>query len=131
MALAENNRAPTDDPAGRHEPAMVRSAMLLEYSGRFLALFEYAAMLRLAVWLSLIGAIFLPFGMADAGAPLSWPLGLLFWMIKLAALTSALVLFEALIGRLRVFQVPAVLAGATLLGWLAVVFLLVSRGYGA
>ncbi len=131
VALAENGRAPADDPAGRQELAMVQNALPLEYSGRFLALFEYAAMLRLAVWLSLIGALFLPFGMADAGMVLTWPLGLLSWLIKLAGFAGALVLFEIFVGRVRIFQVPAVLAGATLLGFLAVVFLLVSRGLGA
>ena len=131
VALVENGRAPADDPAGQQEPAMVRSAMLLEYSGRFLALLEYAAMLRLALWLSLIGAIFLPFGMAEARTLPSWPLGLVSWAIKLTVLIGALALFEGFIGRVRVLQVPAFLASATLLGFLAIVFLFVSRGFGA
>ena len=131
VALAENGRLPADDPAGQRELAMVQNAMLLEYSGRFLALFQYAAMLRLAVWLSLLGAIFCPFGMAEAGAVLSWPLGILSWLVKLAVLVAALALFEVSAARLRVFRVPAFLAGAALLGFLAVAFLFIGRGLGA
>src|SRR6185295_3872951 len=67
VAIAENARVPVDNPATHLELTMVHEAMILEYSGRHLALMEAAAMLKLVLYLSLIACIFLPFGMAVAG----------------------------------------------------------------
>lgn len=127
VALTETGRIPTDNPAGHLELAMVHEAMLLEYSGRFLLLFEYAAMLRLLVWMDLIGTIFMPFGMARADDILSWPGGLLLWLIKLGGMAVLLSLFEISTAKMRVFRVPEFLGGAMLLGILAGVFLFVAE----
>lgn len=117
-------------PGGQNELAMVHKAMALEYSGRFLLLLDYAAMLRLLLWMDLIGTIFLPFGMARADAILSWPGGLLLWGIKLAGMAGALALYEVSRARLRLFRVPEFLGGAMLLGILAGVFLFVTLKAG-
>ena len=72
VALAENGRIPIDNPTTHLELTMVHEAMILEYSGRHLALIEWAAALKLTMYLSLIACIFFPFGMAqgsDAGLP--------------------------------------------------------------
>ncbi|WP_298216999.1 respiratory chain complex I subunit 1 family protein [Acidocella sp.] len=130
VALTESGRIPADNPAGHLELAMVHEAMLLEYSGRLLALAEYAAMLRLLAWMNLIGAIFLPFGMARAGALLSWPGGLLLWAGKLVLMAAALCLFEVSRAKMRVFRVPEFLGAALLLGMLASVFLFVAARIG-
>jgi formate hydrogenlyase subunit 4 len=131
VALTETGRIPTDNPSGHLELAMVHEAMSLEYSGRFLLLLEYAAMLRLLLWLDLIGTIFFPFGMARADAILSWPGGLILWVIKLGAMTGLLALFEISTAKMRVFRVPEFLGGAMLLGILAVVFLFVASRIGS
>lgn len=123
LALAENGRLPADDPAAPHELGMAREALLLEYSGRYLALFRYSACLRLMAWFCLIGTLFLPFGLARADSPLTWPLGLLCWGIKLAAFAAALALLEVSVTRLRLFRVPGFLGAALLLGLLSAVFL--------
>jgi len=130
VALTETGRIPTDNPSGHLELAMVHEAMLLEYSGRFLLLLEYAAMLRLLLWLDLIGTIFFPFGMARADAVLTWPGGLVLWVIKLGAMAGLLALFEISTAKMRVFRVPEFLGGAMLLGILAVVFLFVASRIG-
>ena len=131
VALTETGRIPTDNPAGHLELAMVHEAMLLEYSGRFLLLFEYAAMLRLMVWMCLIGTVFFPFGMARAGEILSWPGGLVLWAGKLGVMAVALSLFEVGTAKMRVFRVPEFLGVAMLLGVLAGVFLFVAARIGA
>ena len=131
VALTETGRIPTDNPSGHLELAMVHEAMLLEYSGRFLLLFEYAAMLRLMVWMCLIGTVFFPFGMARAGEILSWPGGLLLWAGKLGVMAVALSLFEIGTAKMRVFRVPEFLGVAMLLGVLAGVFLFVAARIGA
>jgi formate hydrogenlyase subunit 4 len=126
VALTETGRLPADNPAGHLELGMVHEAMLLEYSGRYLALFQYTACLRLLVWFCLIGTIFVPFGMAQAGAILSWPLGLLSWAVKLLGLAAALSLLEVCTAKMRVFRVPEFLGVALLLGLLSAIFLFVA-----
>ncbi len=67
VALAENARIPVDNPATHLELTMVHEAMVLEYSGRHLAMIELAAALKLLLYVSLIGCIFLPWGIAHHG----------------------------------------------------------------
>ena len=129
VAVAENARIPVDNPATHLELTMVHEAMLLESSGRHLALWEAQAALRLTLWLALIVAIFLPFGIAPAGAgPLAWALGLLVWVVKMAGLALALAVFESAIAKMRVFRVPEFLGTALLLALLAAALLFVSTG---
>ncbi len=130
VALTETGRIPTDNPGGQLELAMVHEALLLEYSGRYLLLFEYAAMLRLMVWMCLIGTVFFPFGMARAGDLLTWPGGLLLWFAKLGVLAAILGLFEISTAKMRIFRVPEFLAVAMLLGILSGVFLFVAAQVG-
>ncbi|TCZ60956.1 respiratory chain complex I subunit 1 family protein [Roseicella aquatilis] len=129
VAIAENARIPVDNPATHLELTMVHEAMLLESSGRHLALWEYGAALRLTLWLSLLAAVFLPFGTAPAGSgPLAWVPGLLAWGLKMGALCLALAGFESAIAKMRVFRVPEFLGAALLLALLAAALLFVSTG---
>lgn len=129
VALVENGRLPVGDPASSRELAMVHEALLLDYSGRELALLEWAAALRLLVWMSLIGVVFAPFGVAPADAPLAWPLGLAAWAGKALLLAGGLALLEASRARMQLFRVPEFVGVAILLGLLAVIFLFVSQGF--
>ena len=70
VAIAENARIPVDNPATHLELTMVHEAMVLEYSGRHLAVIEFAAALKLLLYISLIACIFLPWGLAQAGTGL-------------------------------------------------------------
>ena len=130
VAMAENARIPVDNPATHLELTMVHEAMLLEVSGRHLALWEAAAALRLTFWLALLAAIFLPFGTAPAGwAPLGWLIGLLAWGAKMALLCIALATFESAIAKMRVFRVPEFLGAALLLGLLGAILLFISTRF--
>jgi formate hydrogenlyase subunit 4 len=127
VAIAENARIPVDNPATHLELTMVHEAMILEASGRHLALWEAAAALRLTLWLALLAALFLPFGMAPPGfAPLGWLVGLGVFALKMLALALALAAFESAIAKLRVFRVPEFLGAAMLLGLMAALLLFVS-----
>lgn len=129
VAVAENARIPVDNPATHLELTMVHEAMLLESSGRQLALWDAQAALRLTLWLALIAAVFVPFGTARAGAgPLAWVVGLLAFGLKMGALCLALAVFESAIAKMRVFRVPEFLGAALLLALLAVALLFVSTG---
>ena len=129
VALVENGRMPADNPATHLELTMVHEAMLLEASGRHLALWEMVAALKLLVWMALLSALFVPWGVAPAvGGPGAWAFGLAAWLAKLFALCAALAVFESAIAKLRVFRVPEFLGAALLLAALAVALLFVSTG---
>lgn len=130
VAIVECGRIPVDNPATHLELTMVHEAMVLEYSGRHLALIELAAALKLLLWFSLIATVFVPVGLAPPGvAPLSWAVGMLFWAGKMAVLGVMLAVFETTRAKMRVFRVPEFLGVAMLLAMLAAVLLLVSQGF--
>ncbi|CAO3432697.1 respiratory chain complex I subunit 1 family protein [Azospirillum doebereinerae] len=127
VAIAENARIPIDNPATHLELTMVHEAMVLEYSGRHLALIEAAAMLKLLLYAALIACVFAPWGMATPTGG-SAVVGLLAFLAKLALAGAALALFETSIAKMRVFRVGEFLGGALLLSLLGAIFLYVSRG---
>ncbi len=128
VAIAESARIPVDNPATHLELTMVHEAMVLEYSGRHLALIEAAAMMKLLFYVSLIAGIFAPWGLApiDGGAA-EIGAGLAAYLGKVVIAGVALALFEASIAKMRVFRVGEFLGGALLLGLLATIFLYVSQ----
>jgi formate hydrogenlyase subunit 4 len=128
VSLAENSRIPVDNPATHLELTMVHEAMVLEYSGRHLAVIEAAASLKLLLYLSLIACLFAPWGTAASGdGAAAYAVGLGVYVLKLLALGFALVVFETAIAKMRVFRVPEFLGVALMLGLLAAVLLFVSR----
>ncbi len=130
VAIAENARIPVDNPATHLELTMVHEAMVLEYSGRHLALIDLAAEIKLLIYLSLIACLFLPWGIAPPGAPFAaLALGIGASVTKLAALGFLLGLFETSIAKMRVFRVPDFLGVALMLGLLATLLMFVSRSH--
>ncbi|CAA7623293.1 respiratory chain complex I subunit 1 family protein [Magnetospirillum sp. SS-4] len=128
VAIAENGRIPIDNPATHLELTMVHEAMVLEYSGRHLALMEGAGMVRLTLFMALIGGIFAPWGIATPGAGTAGlALGLGGFLAKCFVLATALAVFETMIAKMRVFRYADFLGGALLLGLLATIFLYVSE----
>jgi formate hydrogenlyase subunit 4 len=128
VAIAENARIPVDNPATHLELTMVHEAMILEYSGRHLAVIELAASLKLLLYLSLIACVFLPWSMAPTGAGLAAiAIGLALYLVKLAAGGALLGFFETTIAKMRVFRVPDFLGAGLMLGILAVLLLFVTR----
>jgi formate hydrogenlyase subunit 4 len=129
VALAENARIPVDNPATHLELTMVHEAMVLEYSGRHLAMIDLAAFVKLLLYVSLIGCLFFPFGIAQTGAgPERYLLGLAIYLVKLAVGGVLLGVFEMSIAKMRVFRVPNFIGAAFMLGLLGVLLLFVSRG---
>ena len=128
VALAENGRIPVDNPATHLELTMVHEAMILEYSGRHLAVIELAAMLKLVLYVSLIVCVFVPWGLAIADASVADRLlGALLYLVKLAVAGVALGVFETSIAKMRVFRVPDFVGAALMLGFLGALLLFVSR----
>jgi formate hydrogenlyase subunit 4 len=128
VAIAENARIPVDNPATHLELTMVHEAMVLEYSGRHLAMIELASFLKLLLYVSLIACLFAPWGLAPAGAgPAALVIGAVAWLGKLAVAGVLLALFETAIAKMRVFRVPEFLGAALMLGLLATLLMFVSR----
>ncbi|HEU4618023.1 MAG TPA: NADH-quinone oxidoreductase subunit H [Gammaproteobacteria bacterium] len=128
VALAENSRIPIDNPATHLELTMVHEAMVLEYSGRHLAMVELASALKLTLYLSLIACLFAPWGLARAGAPAgAYLLGTALFAGKIAIGAVLLAVFETAIAKMRVFRVPEFLGAALMLGLLGTLLLFFSR----
>ena len=128
VAIAENARIPVDNPATHLELTMVHEAMVLEHSGRHLALIELSASLKLLLYLSLVACLFAPWGMARPDATSgALAAGILAYIGKLAVGGFLLALFETSIAKMRVFRVPEFLGAALMLGLLATLLLFVSR----
>ena len=130
VALAENARIPVDNPATHLELTMVHEAMVLEYSGRHLAVIELAAALKLLLYISLIVCIFFPWGIAPHGAgPIGYALGVFAYLSKATVAAVLMVLFETSIAKMRVFRVPEFLGVALMLGLLGILLRFMSRSF--
>jgi formate hydrogenlyase subunit 4 len=119
VSLAENARVPVDNPATHLELTMIHEAMLLEYSGRHLALMEWAASLKLFAYSCAGIALFFPWGIAEANDRVALALALPMLVAKLAAGGMLLAVIETVLAKMRIFRVPEFLATAFLLGVLA------------
>jgi len=127
VAIAENARIPVDNPATHLELTMVHEAMVLEYSGRHLALIDLTSELKLLLYVSLIGCLFVPWGIAAPGTDAqAIAMGIATYIAKLAAGGVLLALFETAIAKMRVFRVPEFLGAALMLGLLAALLRFVS-----
>ncbi len=130
VALAENGRIPVDNPATHLELTMVHEAMVLEYSGRHLALIELSSSLKLILYVSVIACLFAPWGLAPAGAgAAALAIGVVAYIMKLAIGGFLLALFETSIAKMRVFRVPEFLGAALMLGLLATLLRFVSGSF--
>jgi formate hydrogenlyase subunit 4 len=128
VALAENARLPVDNPATHLELTMVHEAMVLEYSGRHLAMIEAAGYLKLVLYISLIICLFLPFGMAPFGGGLEvWLIGLGAYLAKLFLAAIALGIWEVSIAKMRVFRVSEFLGSAFIFSFLAILLAFLSK----
>jgi len=129
VAIAENARIPVDNPATHLELTMVHEAMILEYSGRHLAVIELSSSLKLLLYLSIISCVFAPWGTAVAGQGLAaYAVSLPLYVAKLAVGGFLLAVFETVIAKMRVFRVSEFLGAALMLALLAALLLFVSRG---
>ena len=122
VLLAETGRIPVDNPATHLELTMIHEAMILEYSGPYLALIEWAASMKQLVLMTLLINVFFPFGLSVDGTPASLAMALGLYLAKLLVLAVAVVLVETTNAKLRLFRVPDLLSTGFVLALLALVF---------
>lgn len=127
VAIAETGRIPVDNPTTHLELTMIHEAMVLEYSGPSLAWIELAAAVKLTLVLSLLIALFAPWGMPPGVGPAGLLAGTAAFACKLGVLAAAIAVLECGIAKLRMYLVPDFLGVATALSVLAVVFTAVLR----
>lgn len=118
IALAETGRIPVDNPATHLELTMIHEAMILEYSGRHLALIEWAGMMKLFLFVMLGIAAFFPWGIAVSGDLFAIPFAFLFMLLKLCVAGISLVLIETGLAKMRLFRLTEFLGSAFLLATL-------------
>lgn len=128
VAIAETGRVPVDNPATHLELTMIHEAMVLEYSGRYLALVEWASGLKLLVFLTLIVNIFAPWGIATSPTPATVALGLAAYLVKVSGLAVAIAVLESMFAKLRLFRVTDLLGVAFILALLGMIFFYILRG---
>jgi formate hydrogenlyase subunit 4 len=130
VAIAENARIPIDNPATHLELTMVHEAMVLEYSGRHLAMIEAAVALKLVLYFSLIACLFVPLGIAGPGAGAgAYAVGIAAYLLKLLVLAVLLPIGETSVAKMRVFRYPLFVGSAFAAAALAVFLLFVSKGF--
>jgi formate hydrogenlyase subunit 4 len=118
VAVAETGRVPVDNPATHLELTMIHEAMILEYSGRHLALIEWAAQIKLMIYAVLVANIFWPWGIAQEFTSEALGIGAVAIATKLTALAIVLVIWETVLAKMRIFRVPPFLGFAFLLSLL-------------
>ena len=118
ISLAETGRIPVDNPATHLELTMIHEAMILEYSGRHLALTEWAGMMKLFLFVILGIAAFFPWGIAPYRDILALPLAVVFMVFKLGVVGIVIVLIETGLAKMRLFRLTEFLGAAFLLATL-------------
>ncbi len=127
VAIAETGRVPVDNPATHLELTMIHEAMALEYSGRYLALVEWSAGLKLVVFLTLIANVFAPWGIATTPTPAAIGIGLLIYVVKISGLAIVMGVIECMFAKLRLFRVTDFLGVAFILALLGLLFFYILR----
>jgi formate hydrogenlyase subunit 4 len=119
VLLAETGRVPVDNPATHLELTMIHEAMLLEYSGRYLAFMEWGASIKQLVLMAILVNLFMPLGLATDYSATSLTVGVIAFLAKLFGLCVAVVIVETVNAKLRLFRVPDLLSAAFVLAALA------------
>ncbi len=119
VLLAETGRVPVDNPATHLELTMIHEAMLLEYSGRYLAFMEWGASIKQLVLMAVLVNLFLPLGLAVEATPAGLGFGLVIFVVKVLGLSVGVVIVETVNAKLRLFRVPDLLSAGFVLAALA------------
>ncbi len=118
--LAETGRYPFDNPATHLELTMIHEAMILEYSGKRLALIEWAAANKYLIFITLGTNLFFPWGMADSLAAGQIAGSLALFIVKALLFCAAIALIESTIAKFRIFRLPDLLFTSFIISIIAI-----------
>ena len=125
VLLAECARYPFDNPATHLELTMIHEAMILEYSGKRLALIEWAAANKLLIFISLAVNVFFPWQVANSSEIVPVVASLIFFAIKVFILAASVAVLESSIAKLRFFRLPDLLMTSLVLGMISIVLTII------
>lgn len=128
VGIAETGRVPVDNPATHLELTMIHEAMILEYTGRHLAMIELAAQLKLMIYAVLVANLFFPWGIAVANTPSDWLVAAALLAAKLGLLGVGLAVAETAVAKMRIFKVPTFLVVAFTIALIAMLSALILEG---
>ncbi len=121
--VADTGRIPVDNPDTHLELTMIHEGMVLEYSGRYLALLEWAHYMKQMLLFTIAVDLFFPFGIAGGAAQ-----SVIFYAVKMLVLAAAMAWVESSRAKLRFFQLPSLLGGAFVLSLLSLItFVMLGR----
>jgi len=126
VAIAETGRIPVDNPATHLELTMIHEAIILEYSGRHLGLMEFAAQIKLMIFIVLIANLFFPWGIAESATPVTLLAAFMVVVAKMGLSGILLAVGESVVAKMRLFRIPTFLAVAftiALVGMLSAIIL--------
>ncbi len=119
--IAETGRVPVDNPDTHLELTMIHEGMILEYSGRYLALMEWAHAIKQMVLFTLAMDIFFPAGMMHPGGGVGIAGAAVVYAAKMLVMAALMALVESTRAKMRFFQLPSILGGAFVLAFLSLI----------
>lgn len=131
IIIAETGRIPVDNPATHLELTMIHEAMLLEYSGKQLALIELATMIKQLLIYSLFVSIFIPWGIFSGTEILTVSaiaVSIIFYLVKVIAIGICVALTELSTAKWRLFKLPDLLSVSLILSFLSIISFVIARG---
>jgi formate hydrogenlyase subunit 4 len=128
IAIAETGRIPVDNPATHLELTMIHEAMILEYSGKQLAIVELGAMVKQLLIFSLLANIFFPWGIAQEISAVGIAVALLVFLIKIVVLGALMAIVETSTAKWRLFRLPDLLSISLMLSFLSLVSFIIVKG---
>ena len=128
IAIAETGRIPVDNPATHLELTMIHEAMILEYSGKQLAIVELGAMVKQLLVFSLLANIFFPWGIANSVGFGSIAIALIVFLIKIIVLGALIAIIETSTAKWRLFRLPDLLSVSLMLSFLSLVSFIIVKG---
>jgi len=119
IALAETGRLPVDNPDTHLELTMIHEGLLLELTGRHLALVTWGAYIRQVLWFTILIDVFFPWGITSGTGVMAIAFGFLLWVVKCLLLAVIVAFIESVSAKMRIFMVPRYLSFALLLAMAA------------
>lgn len=123
--LAENNRIPVDNPSTHLELTMIHEAMILEYSGKRLALIEWSAFNKLVIFAILGTSLFFPWGITQTQTLTDIAISIVFVFIKVLMLVGLVAIIESTIAKLRFFRLPDLMFTSFILGVISLFLIII------
>ena len=121
VIIAETGRIPVDNPFTHLELTMIHEGMILEFSGRYLALIEWASSMKLLLLLTILVNTFFPWGITTGFSFPGLIISFALYLVKIGFFALAIVILESSLAKVRLFRIPNLLGTSFILSLLAII----------